>query len=380
LSVARRAAVRLAALRLAALRLAALLLAALPLGCALLLVACESGSPGSLRGRDDVSVWRFAIEETAGSVQDAYAQELGRRIASRSDGRIEVIVYPYGTLGTSDHVTEQLHMGTLQLAMASPGHLGKLIPEVQAFLLHYVLSDDEAVNQRALRDPEVVALMRELYADKGLRFMDAFAEGWMVWTTKREVRAPEDFSGVKIRVMTTPLLLEAYRAYGASPTPLPYSEVYSALQLNMIDAQVNPIFAIEEMSFYEVTSHLVFANQAQFYTTVIANPEFYDQLSPGDRALLDETVDELHDAIFEIQGRYNAERLEAMRARKPELRIIELTSEERAAFADRAEGVHASFLSSVGPRGQRLVAVLDAAVGRAQRALDAGEEPASEDH
>src|SRR5690606_8980870 len=121
--------------------------ASMALACATLLAACESGSADV---RDDVSIWRFAIEETAGSVQDAYAQELGRRVAARSDGRIEVIVYPYGTLGTSDHVTEQLHMGTLQLAMASPGHLGKLIPEVQAFLLHYVLSDDEAVNQRAL--------------------------------------------------------------------------------------------------------------------------------------------------------------------------------------------------------------------------------------
>ena len=53
--------------------------------------------------------------------------------------------------------------------------------------------------------------------------------------------------------MTSPLLWRAYDAYGASPTPLPYSEVYSGLQLHMIDGQVNPIFAIEEMSFYEVT-------------------------------------------------------------------------------------------------------------------------------
>ena len=95
---------------------------------------CQGCHPAAGR---DVERWRFAIEETRGSVQDAYAQKFKEIVEDRTNGAVEVIIYPYGTLGTSDHVTELLAMGAVQFAMASPGHLGKLIPEVQALPVSY---------------------------------------------------------------------------------------------------------------------------------------------------------------------------------------------------------------------------------------------------
>ncbi len=336
------------------------------LAVCLLWSACTDPAPDPAR---QGQVWRFAIEETRGSVQDAYAQRFKELVEERSRGEVKVVVYPYGTLGTSDQVTEQLHMGTLQLATASPGHLGTLIPEVQAFLLHFVLSEDERVNHEALRDSELVAFLERLYKEKGLRYLAAFSEGWMVWTTRTPVRRPLDFDGVKMRVMTSPLLLAAYEAYGADATPLPYSEVYSGLQLRMIDGQVNPIFAIEEMSFYEVTDYLVFPNHAQFYTTVVTNPEFYSRLSAHERELLDTSVATLHDEIFEVQRSYNRERLDLMLERKPELEVIRLSDEERSAFSARATEVRAAYLALAGERGARLLETLEAAVARARRNL-----------
>ncbi len=311
-------------------------------------------------------IWRFAIEETRGSVQDAYAQRFAALVRERSGGEVRVIVYPYGALGTSDHITEQLHNGRLQLATSSPGHLGKLIPEVQAFLLHFVLSEDEAVNARALRDPELRALLDELYAEKGLAFLTAFGEGAQVWTTQRPVRRPEDFEGMRFRVMTSPLLIASYEAYGASPTPLPYAEVYSALQLHMIDGQVNPVFAIEEMSFYEVTDHLVFPRHSEFVTTVAANPAFLRALSPERRRMLEGVLDELQTEIFRVQARYNAERLERILERRPSIRVIRLSDAERSAFRERAAPVREEYVAMAGPRGERLLEVLEEAVARAR--------------
>ncbi|MFH1300570.1 MAG: TRAP transporter substrate-binding protein DctP, partial [Planctomycetota bacterium] len=185
--------------------------------------------------------WRFAIEETVGSVQHQYALKFKELVEARSDGEIEVTIYPYGTLGTSDQITEQVDMGVIQFAMASPGHLGKLIPEVQVFLLHFLFSDNDEINNSVLNeDPQLRKTFNDLYARKNFKLLSIFSEGWQVWTTKKSIQTPDDFRGVKMRVMTSPLLLAAYEAYGASPTPLPYSEVYSALQLNMIDGQENP--------------------------------------------------------------------------------------------------------------------------------------------
>ncbi|MCB1057008.1 MAG: TRAP transporter substrate-binding protein DctP [Acidobacteria bacterium] len=337
---------------------------------ALLLVSALLGSAvGCDLPRHHGEIWRFAIEETAGSVQDAYAQRFKQMVENGTGGEVEVLVYPYGALGTSDHITEQLHNGTLELAMSSPGHLGKLLPEVQVFLLHFVLSDDERVNAEALRDPELHDYLDDLYAEKGLAFLTAFGEGWQVWTTQRQVKSPEDFDGMRFRVMTSPLLVASYQAYGASPTPLPYAEVYSALQLHMIDGQVNPVFAIEEMSFYEVTRWMTFARQAEFITTVAANPAFLEGLSPERRELVDDVVDRLQTEIFEIQERYNRERLEQIETRRPELHVTRLTPEQRERFRQRALEVRKRYVEMTGPRGQHLLDLLDEAVKRAEARL-----------
>lgn len=319
-------------------------------------------------------VWRFAIEETQGSVQHAYATRFAELVEARTGGEVSVIIYPYGALGTSDDITEQLHSGTLNFAMASPGHLGKLIPELQAFLLHFLLSENESVNKRALRDPAVVGFLEALYEEKGLRFLGIFSEGWMAWTTKTKVRRPEDFRGQKFRVMTSPLLLAAYEAYGASATPLPYSEVYSALQLNMIDGQVNPVFAIEEMSFYEVTDWLILPRHAQFYTTLAANPGFFDRLSPERRRLVQQIVEELHEYIFEVQRRFNEERLERIQRQKPGLQVIALTEKERERFREASRPVKEAFEDLAGPRGRELLDTLAKAVARAEKPVEPARE------
>jgi TRAP-type C4-dicarboxylate transport system substrate-binding protein len=309
-------------------------------------------------------VWRFAIEETRGSVQDAYAQRFKQRVEQATAGAVEVMVYSYGELGTSDQLLEQLHNGSLQFAMSSPGHLGKLIPAVQVFLLHFTLSGNEAVNRCALARPELSAALDRLYAQKGLAFLDAFSEGFMVWTTQKPIREPRDFVGQKFRVMTSPLLLSVYAAYGASPTPLPYSEVYSALQLRMIDGQVNPLFAIEEMSFHEVTDWLTFANHAPFVTTVASSQRLLSQLSPTRRALVRTLVGELHPYIDQVQQLLNRERLGRIMSKRPKMRQTVLTAAERAAFQAKAGPVRERFVALAGEPGRALLQTLDRAVAR----------------
>lgn len=273
------------------------------------LLACVPGCRRSETESTSVASWRFAIEESPGSVQHAYATRFKRLIEERSGGRVEVTVYPYGALGTATHTIEQLNLGVLQFAMASPGSLGKFIPETQAFLLHFVLDEDERVNRRALRSPRLLEALDARYREKGLRLLSLFSEGEMAWTTRRLIRRPDDFRGVRMRVMTSPILFAAYAAYGASPIPLPYAETYSALQLRMVDGQVNPVFAIERQKFYEVTDWLIFPGHAHFVTSLAANKQFFDSLSPSDRQMVRDVTEELDAYIFELQQAFANERL-----------------------------------------------------------------------
>jgi len=333
---------------------------------ALLCAACgqEDNSARSKTAQE----WKFAIEEVSGSVQDAYAREFKRLVEEKSKGDIKVVVYPYGSLGTSDDITELIRNGAIQFAMASPGHLGKAIPAVQALLLHFVFSDDNEVNRQVLRESKALREgFDKLYRQKGFKFLGLYPEGWQVWTTLEPIRKPEDFEGVKMRVMTSPILVEAYRAYGANPTPLPYGEVYSALQLKMIDGQVNPVFAIEEMSFYEVTNYLIFAGQAQFVTSVIANPAFFDGLPEAQQEMIRDVVAELNDFIFEVQEQYNQERLDTIKEKKPDIKVLRLTAEERKAFREASLPVRETFVEMVGPEGKELLDILTREIERTEQ-------------
>lgn len=335
--------------------------------CLTLPSACES--EGAASTEEPVVQWRFAIEETIGSVQHQYAIKFKELIETRSEGKIEVTIYPYGTLGTSDQITELVDMEVIQFAMASPGHLGKLIPEVQVFLLHFLFSDDDEINNKVLNeDPKLQETFDKLYARKDLKLLSIFSEGWQVWTTKKDIQKPDDFQGVKMRVMTTPLLLAAYEAYGASPTPLPYSEVYSALQLNMIDGQENPVFAIQEMNFYEVTDWMIFARHAPFITTAVTNREFFNSLSPERQKLVLGVVSDLNGYILDVQKQFNRERLNLIRKNRPKLNIVdELTPEARIAFREASQPVREQFIEMTGEDGRKLLAEIIATIKEYER-------------
>lgn len=314
------------------------------------LTACGEKSPKTQ--------WRLALEEVQGSVQDIYAQRFKQLVEKRTNGAVSVIIYPYGALGTSAQITEQVQNGALQFAFASPGHLGSVIPETQIFSLHFLLPDEDAMLRRVLAEsPALYDLMGSAYKEKSLHLLAVIHEGWMVWTGNKPLRNTDDFAGFKMRTMVSPLLVEAYKAYGAAPTPMPYSEVYGALQLHMIDGQVNPVFAIEEMSFYEVQKVMTEAKHLPFVSTLVANSRFVEGLSEEHKAMLREVKSELDGYIFEQQQRLNAERLEKIFA-AGDMQRIELTDEERNAFRQRSLPVRELYVEQAGARGEKIMAEL----------------------
>lgn len=305
------------------------------------------------------TVWRFALEELPGSVQHAYALEFKRRIEAKSAGEVEVIIYPLGTLGNSSELTELVAMGAIQFAHATPGILGSLIPEVQVFLLPALFPANEEANKEILAGSEAIyGILGKAYEEKGLTLLSVYSEGEMVWTTRKPVTQPEDFRNLKMRVMASPMLVASYDAFGASPTPMPYGEVYSGLQLKLIDGQVNPVFAIEEMKFYEVSNYMIWPKQEHFITSVISNQEWFSGLPVQQRALIRETAQELQEYIFPLQRQYNAQRLAHIKQRSPELTLITLSKDQQATFAKAALPVRQLYIEETGMRGRRILETL----------------------
>ncbi len=324
----------------------------------------QVGEPAAPAEAEPVT-WRFALEEIEGSVQDAYAQEFARRLSERSDGQINIEIYPYGSIGTSSQITEMMQSGALELAFASPGHLADAIPEVGVFTLHFVLSDDSEINRQVLSDPRLHDLLRDPYRDEDLELLAIVQEGWMVWSGDKALRTPEDFEDFRIRTMTSPILVESYRAYGANPTPMPYGEVYSGLQLGQIDGQVNPIFAIEEMSFYEEQDVLTSGRHAQFVATVAASRQWWDGLPDDKRAMIEATRDEMVEWIDREQIAYNEERLQII-LDAGGTEFVELTGEERDVFRALSLGVRDTYIDQAGELGREILDTLLELVAEAE--------------
>ncbi len=224
-----------------------------------------------------------------------------------------------------------------------------------------MFSDDEIVNKEILAgNQELHDTLNAAYNEIGLELLAMFQEGWMAWTANKPLATPDDFNGLKIRTMNSPLLIKAYELYGANPTTMAYSEVYSGLQLNMIDAQVNPVFAIEEMSFYEVQSHMTRANHLPFIATVITSPEFFSSLSAGDREMVKAIKLELDEHIFDFQRELNEKRLDAIREAGG-TEIIDLDEAQRDVFREASLPIRDAYREAAGERGSKaLQIVLDA--------------------
>jgi len=300
--------------------------------------------------------WKFAIEEVPGSIMDTYAQEFKKRIESATNGEVTATISHHGTLGTPTETVEQAADGIIQLTNVSIGNLGTIVPESQFFLLNYVLPDDPDDIHRLLSEsPTIHEELAKDFARKGLKLGTLYSHGPQVWTTNRPIRTPEDFDNFKMRVMVSPLLVEAYKDLGSSPTPIPFGEVYGALQLKTVDGQVNPVSAIQEMKFYEVTDYLIWAGEQELITAMLAGLDWYESLPPERQELLDKTLVEMNDFIRPVVERFNEERLEQIKQAKPSIELIVLTPEERAAFRERAKATHAKVGEVIGPRGEELL-------------------------
>ena len=298
--------------------------------------------------------WRYAHEEFEGDVQDVYALAFKDYIEDNSEHTLEV--YRFGELGESDDIMEQAQSGILEFVNQSPGFSGAWLPAAQIFFVPYLLPTDEQTVYEFFDESEAIhEMFPELYAEHGLELLKMYPEGEMVVTADEPVTSPAEFDNKKIRVMTNPLLSETYNAFGATPTPLPWGEVYGGLQTGVIDGQENPIFWIESGGLYEVSPNLIFTGHGWFVTASMANKEFFDSLSSDEQQMLREAADYAYGVTMEhIQGLAD-ESLAKIQEASDEVTVTRLTDEQIQAFKERAPQVEEAYLEMTGEDGAMLL-------------------------
>ena len=303
--------------------------------------------------------WRYAFEEAMADVQGVYAQKFKEEIEANSDHEIQL--FPYGTLGESADIMEQTQDGILQFVDQSPGFTGALIPEAQIFFVPYLLPQDEDHLARFYKESKAInGMFKPLYAEQGLELLNMFPEGEVAMTTKTPVTTCADLDEVKFRVMTNPLLVESYKAFGATPTPLPWGEVYGGLQTNVIQGQENPTFFLYSTKIYEVTDYITYAGHNNFTTAVMANKDFYDGLSAEEQQVVQNAAQAAYDHTVVYQQQAAESELAKIMEAKPEMQVTVLNDDQRSCFKEAAAEVEAKFIEMTGDSGAAILEQLKA--------------------
>lgn len=308
---------------------------------ACVLAGCGGGDAGSGDGGQATKVWKLAHEENEGEMMDIYAKAFKSALEEVSGGAVTLDLYPNGTLGDNQDLFDSVVNGSVDFCITDPGWVQTSIPEVGIFSLHFffpadITEYDKLCEKAATGESEGFKMIDELYAGLGVTNLQWFPEGGNAWTCKKAIKTPEDFKGVKFRTMASSIISDSYNAYGADAVMISYTELYSALQLGTADGQVNPVFAINSNSFYEVQDYLMLAYPDTFIGCLNANTAFYDSLTDEEKAWIDEANKMAYEEYISQRDGINEQAIADMEA-TGEIEVIDYTDEMREPFKKIAE-------------------------------------------
>lgn len=274
------------------------------------------------------------------------SRHFAKLVEEKTGGRIKIETFGNGVLGSEPDMQASVQAGFIDIMVGPTPNLVGVVPEFMIFDLPFFYKDFAAVD--AVMDAEVgehlFSLLQEKTGIVGLAWWD---NGFRHMTNAiRPVNAVEDMAGLNIRVIPNPLFIATWTALGTNPTPLPWPELYAALENRAVDGQETPYALIYTARFYEVQSHL--AKTGHVYTpfVLLASQKWFGSLSEEDKALVLEAAKE--SAAFQREiSRKSAEDLEQELIAKG-FKITQPTPEAMDAMRERVAPVVAEYSEKIG--------------------------------
>lgn len=311
------------------------------------LSACSSSSPstGSAGNTGAAATsgqtFEIKIAHSAPATNDrleASLQEFKKEVETKSNGVIKINTFPASQLGGEREQIEGVQLGSLHMAAVSTGPLPGVFKDSMVFDLPFLFNNEEQAH-KVLDGPVGQELLQNMVNQTGIRGLAWGENGFRHFTNNiRPVQKPEDLKGLKIRTQENPLHMDMVKALGASPTPMAFGEVYSALQQGVIDGQENPISLIESMRFYEVNKYVTLDGHVYSPYVLLINDAFYQKL-PQD---LQKVMADAAKNWSKVQRDLNKKQVDAGvdNLKQKGMNILELTDAEKDAFRNATKSVY----------------------------------------
>lgn len=265
-----------------------------------------------------------------------------KKIEEKSNGRIKISVFPARQLGDDRELFEQVQQGALDMALVSVGPIGSTTPLAAALQLPFMFDNwDQWLD---VMNSEAADELFAGFEDFGVKALAAYDSGFRhTLTIDKQINSPADYAGLKFRVAETPLHVDIFTALGASPTPLPYGEIYTSLQNKVIDGLEMDYAAMKMEKHYEVAKYVTETGHFTWPGVFMVNLDLWNSLSAEDQAMFIEASKEVYEENVEYIKNKEAEAIKELEAGG--VTIVKLTDEEKQVFIDKTASVVEKYTS-----------------------------------
>lgn len=248
-------------------------------------------------------------------------------VEQKSGGKLKVQNYYAAQLGDDQKMTEALKGGLQEITVPSTSPLVGTVKEFGIFDFPFLFNNEKEAD--AVLDGPIGKKILDKLPEHGLIGLGYWENGFRNLTnSKHPVAKMEDFQGLKIRTMQNTVHLDAFKALGANPTPMAFSEVYNALESKTVDGQENPLATIESNKFYEVQPYLSLTNHVYTPFAFLVSKKFWDQLSDEEKKILQDAAVEAGKYERQLNREQNQKSLDNLKAKN--MKINEVSNEEKA--------------------------------------------------
>jgi tripartite ATP-independent transporter DctP family solute receptor len=287
------------------------------------------------------------------SLYQVVATEFAKRVNERLAGKAKVTVYPSSQLGNDRDMFQKLKLNQLQLWMPST-IMSSIAEEFGVFEMPYIIKSREHMKRvvEKLNDKYFVPAAKE----KGVLILGTWENGFRHITNNvRPIVKPEDLKGIKLRVPAGEWRVKMFQAYGANPSPMAYSEVFTALKTGVMDGQENPYPQIWGGKFHEVQKYLSLSGHVFAPCWLVASATHFPKLPEDVQKVVSETAREMEDYAREVAAKLDSELLDKMTSTSN----IQVNEVDKDAFIAQSAAIYEEFGKSV-PKGAELIKEIQA--------------------
>lgn len=277
--------------------------------------------------------------------QAAAVRKFGDLLKQQSGGKITVRLYPSGQLGNDVTMTSALQGGTLDMTIPDTSTLVSHVKDFGVINLPFSISTEREADE-LLDGPFGEKILAKL-PEKGLIGLGFWENGFRhVTNSRKPIRKVDDFTGLKLRVIPNPLFVETFKAMGVNGIPMPFPEVFSAMETRTVDGQENPVATILASKFYEVQQHLVLSKHIYSSWVLLMSKKTWDGLSPDEQKMVTSAAKEAK--LFERKTIREFSANAVNELKKNGMTVTELSAAEVDALRAKVQPVTARFANEFG--------------------------------